>query len=290
MALPVAAMAEEPPSLALYGHLPGFEMAAISPSGDHIAVLATIDGARLVLVLDPRLQATFQTPIGADTKIRGLDWAGDQAVLIDYSRTVNLGDGFTTDKAELGSVLVLPLDGSKPWNVFAKDADMAGGVVGIYGVVRKNGHWVGYFGGITLANDLMNIDRRLVTANPDLYEVDLQTRKHHIVAYHTDGDHNWRSWLIDDKGAIGAVFDRDSDHGGWTLTTGNGQKLASGTDLVGNVSLIGFSPDGAGVVYGVRDAASATDNWFTVPLAGARRSPGLTGWRSIACFRTAATA
>ena len=274
---PAAAAGAQPPPLATYGHLPDFEMASISPSGGHIAVLANVGGLRRLVVLDAKRQPTFQTVIDPTNKVRGLTWAGDQAVLIDYTQTVKLGANFTTDKAELGSVLVLPLDTGKPWAVFAGDEDIVGGVWSTYGVVQKNGRWFGFFGGVTLKSGGLGFDKYLPDGamHPDLYEVDLQNRHHRKIANHIEGDHSRRSWLIDDKGAIGAVLDLDRDHGDWKLFGGNGQKLALGNDKLGSVQLIGFAPDGAGVVYGLRDADGERDTWFSVPLAGGAPQPYL---------------
>lgn len=254
-------------------------MAALSPSGNHIAIVATMAGQRKVVVLDAARKETFEAPIDAQAKVRRLEWAGDQAVLIHSSATVGLYAGFTTSKAELGSVLVLPLDGSKSWAVFADEQDITGGVWGSYGVIEKNGRWFGYFGGVTLQRSSLGFDKVLPesTLHPDLYEVDLQTRKIRKIANRIRGDDEWRSWLINDHGEVGAVLDFADYRGQWTLTNGKGLKLASGTDLLGNVGLIGFTPDGRGVVYRLRDTDAERDTWFSVPLAGGAPQPYLDG-------------
>ena len=262
----------EPGSLEIYGHLPGFEMASMSPSGDHIAAIVTVGDQRRLLVLDAAKHLVFQTTVDAKSKFRGLSWAGDKAVLIDYSVTADLGVDFTTDKAELGSVIVLPLDGSKPWVVFHDNSNITGGVWSSYGLTEKNGHWFGYFGAITLTFN-GSLPRVL---HPDLYEVDLQTHKIHKIANQIDGENDYRGWLVDDKGAIGATLDVFAADGRWTLTNGKGQKLANGIDLNGNVSLVGFTPDGSGVVYAVRNAAGERA-LFSVPVSGGPAQPFLEG-------------
>ncbi len=272
--IPCAARAAPP--LATYGQLPGFEMASLSPSGDHVAIIGTVEDKRLLVVMDAARNPVYKVVIPSKSKIRGVDWVGDQAVLIDYSQTVVLGMDFTTNKAELGTVVVFPLDGSKAWVMFQGDADITGGVRGSYGLVQKNGRWFGYFGGITLQSSL-GFDKYLSTTHPDLYEVDMQTRKHHIVGRHIEGDEDWRGWLVNDTGAIGAVLDVGSKTGQWTLTNGRGLKLASGKDPLGKVDLIGFTADGASVVYGLRDSAEAEDKWFSVPLTGGASQPYLDG-------------
>jgi dipeptidyl aminopeptidase/acylaminoacyl peptidase len=279
--------AAEPPALALYGHLPGFEMASLSPSGDHVAIIGTVAGHRRVVVFDASQKLVFQTQVDDKSKFRGISWAGDKAVLIDFTVTAELGPGFTTDKAELGSVIVLPLDGAKPWIVFHGDTDVTGGVWGAYGVVQKNGRWFGYFGAITL--DTAHSDAGEVGVlpggdlHPDLYEVDLQTHKHRKIARKIEGDNDWRGWLLDDKGEVSAVLDVQGNNGHWALTNGKGQKLAGGVDLLGHVSLVDFTPDGSGVVYALRDAEGARA-LFSVPLTGGAPQPFLEGTNAQSWF------
>ena len=258
-----------PPPLEIYGKLPGLEMAAVSPSGAHVAVVATLGDTRQVVVLDANRKVTTRFPIGAKLKVRRLNWAGDGIVLIDYSSTVSLGAGFTTDKAELTSVIVVPLNGMKAWAVFAGNDRVTGGVRGNYGLVEKNGRWFGYFGGITTAGDGRGFDKYLPdTLNPDLYEVDLQTKVIRKIAAKTEGEHDWRSWLVDDKGMVRATLNVIGTSGQWTITTAQYQKLASGVDRDGNVGFVGFSADGASVIYSLHDKASNETQWYSVPLAG----------------------
>ena len=270
----------EPAPLAIYGHLPGFEMASLSPSGDHIAAIATVDDKRRVLVFDAAGKLVFAAPVDDKSKFRRLSWAGDRAVLVDFSVTADLGLDFTRSRAELGSVIVMPIDGSKPWVVFNGDVDVTGGVWGIHGVVERDGRWYGYFGGITLeqGNSNEGIVRILPsgTLHPDLYEVDLLSHKHRRVAKKIEGEHGWRSWLLDDKGAIGAVIDVDSRDGRWSIYNGTGQKLISGVDLNGDAGMDGFTPDGSGVVYSVRDA-DGDRAYFSVPTAGGPSQPFIKG-------------
>ncbi|WP_428332672.1 prolyl oligopeptidase family serine peptidase [Novosphingobium sp.] len=266
-----------PLPLDVYGRLPGLEMASISPSGDHVAVLASVGDARQVLVLGADRKVTNRFPVDPKSKVRNLMWAGDQSVLIETSHTVRLETfDFTTDKAELSSVFVVPLDGTKPWAVFAGTDTVTGGVHGNYGVVQRNGQWFGYFGTVTTIVDSGG-PRRLPTdsLNPDLYEVDLQNHRFHRIAYKASGADDSRDWLIDDKGAVGAVLNLGGTSGTWTLSNAQSQKLASGMDKAGDVTLIGFTTDGSGVIYSARDAQSGDNRWFSVPLAGGTPQPML---------------
>ena len=276
LGLSVAPARAEPPALSIYGALPGFERASISPSGDHVAILGFAGGQRRLVVVDAAQKIVFQVPIEPTFKVRGLHWAGDKAVLLHYTNTVDLGIGFTAAKAELQSVIVLPIDGGKPWVVFANQPMITGGVRGIHGVVQRNGHWYGYFGGFTLVQSRGG-EGYLPSGRlqPDLYEVDLETRKVRRAAAKIDADQADRSWLVDASGAVGASLDIASQSGRWTIFNARNAPIASGIDRAGGVTLLGFSADGASLVYQLRNAAAERDDLFIVPLAGGAAQPFL---------------
>jgi dipeptidyl aminopeptidase/acylaminoacyl peptidase len=265
----------EPVPLSVYGRLPGFERAAISPSGDHVAILGTLDGERQVLVLDAAGKLVSKVPVGP-VKVRSVDWAGDSAVLIYFSKTTALSVDFTADRAELFSTIVMPMDGSNLWMVFAGDRAITGGVQGFYGLVQRDGRWFGYFSAITMDRTVLVNEYRFASGNPDLYEVDLASHKVRLVARRPDGEDLNRRWLLDETGAIAATLDYNRKSGGWRIYVRGGKELASGTNLDGQIGLVGFTPDGASLIYTVRDAKAQHDDWFTVPLAGGERQPYLT--------------
>ena len=268
------APAHAPPPLSVYGQLPGFERAAISASGDHIAIIGMVNGVRRLLILDAAHKLVSASGVG-DVKIRSLRWAGDQAVLVGYSQTVGLPMDFTADKAELGSVMVFPLDGGKPWVVFDKIESITGGVQGSYGIVQRGGHWYGYFGGITLVRSQSG-DYLLNNTEPDLYEVDLHSRAARLVAHkaETNNDNDIdRDWAVNDTGAVVATFELVRKTGEWSIRNAHNQKIAGGVDPLAKVGMDGLGPDGTSVIYVVRSAGQ--DNWFRMPLAGGAAQPFL---------------
>ena len=163
------------PPLTTYGKLPGFELAAISSSGDHVAIIGNVDGERRLIVLDKENKPLLIQNIG-QLKVRELDWAGDDRVLLPRSNTANLGIGFTANKAELYSTLVIPIDGGKAWDVLSTRRNVTGGIRANYGLTQRGGRWYGYFSAMTLDSGITG-NLLLTTANPALYEVDLQTGK-----------------------------------------------------------------------------------------------------------------
>ena len=275
LSVPVQA-ADTPPPLAIYGRLPGFEEAKISASGQHTAILGTMNGQRMVMILDAERRMVAQLPLGT-LKVRSVNWAGDQALLVNYSKTVGLDIEFTTDRTELVSTIVVPIGGGKPWVVFADKSMITGGVWGFYGIVQRDGRWFGYFGGITMERGSIPGERVLRDGRivPDLYEVDLASRGARRIASRPDDDLVDRHWLIDGTGSVGAVLDYNRNNGKWRVEGAGRRLLASGTDPSNKPWLIGFTPDGASVIYGLRDGKAQRDDWYSVPLAGGTPQPYL---------------
>jgi hypothetical protein len=116
IATPLAGTAAEPPPLEAYGQLPGFEDAAISPSGRNIAAVATLRGQRMLLFYDSALELKRATPVG-DLKVRGVDWVGEDAVLLMTSETEDLGPMFIADQYEAYRAIVVPTDPAQPVRV-----------------------------------------------------------------------------------------------------------------------------------------------------------------------------
>ncbi|HKY80712.1 MAG TPA: S9 family peptidase, partial [Sphingobium sp.] len=258
------ARAEAPPPLSVYGQLPGFEDATLSPSGERIAITGMVGDERRLIVIDRDNKPLLAVPLN-DSKVRGIYWIGEDRVLVYKSDTANLGIGFTTGKAELYSAVVIPLNGKKPWSVFEKSKLITGGVRNFYGVSQHGGKWYGYFGGITRDFD-GKTEPRLVSTKPVLYEVDLDTGSPRKIAARSD-DGVYRSWTITPEGTVGATLDYVSQSGSWYIRNSRGQKIATGISKTGDVSLVGLGSVDNTLIYAVADEEGES-RWIEVPLAG----------------------
>ncbi len=262
---PAAAFAAAP-ALAVYGNLPGFEQAAISPSGDQVAVIATVLEKRSLLIMDHKGRLVHAMGVG-DQKVRGLFWAGNGMVLAEVSKTVALGIGFLADKTELQTIVVVPVDGTKPWFIFDNYSVVQGGVRGFYGVRERGGRWYGYFSGITLDSQ-GKTGHTLVSTKPVLYEVDLQERKYRRIGGRPESDNLTRNWLVGPDGNVAVTFDLNYTSGAWSMRNSDGQRFATGSAPLGDVDLIGFGMTPGSVVYQDLDAEDGNPRWTQVPLAG----------------------
>lgn len=276
---PSRATAAEPADpLAAYGRLPGFENARLSPSGNHTAILASLSDVRTLIVLDGNRKPLIRLPIGK-AKVRDIAWAGDDAVLVRYSETVALDEGFSVDRAELTSAVVVPLSGAKPWPLLSRLRDVTGGVWRLSAAFQRDGKWFVHAGTITLANDFIGEGASLPNGRliPDLYEINIATGEGRLIAEHSRIGTTDRYWLANDKGEIAAILDFSRTQGDWTVRDRDRKALASGRAPLGGISLVGFTPDGSGVVYSVRDQANLQDQLYAVPLNGGEPKPFMEG-------------
>jgi dipeptidyl aminopeptidase/acylaminoacyl peptidase len=251
------------PPLSVYGQLPGFEMAALSSSGDHVALIGRTGEERRLLVYDKDRKLVLSAPLD-NAKVRGLNWAGDQFVLVTTSSAEKLQVWFTTDKAELGTMLVVDLASGRHWNVFENDPRVTGGVQGFFGVSERNGRWYGYFSAITYEFD--GVATYLQSTAPELFEVDLQSNKAHLIA--RKNERGMQRWLVGNDGQVSARMEYYTFGGTWKIRNSAGEQIAIGVSKLGGIDLSGFGPSGASVIHRVTDDDDNSDHWFEAPLAG----------------------
>lgn len=258
-----AAIAAAPP-LSVYGNLPGVERAAISATGNKVALIGMVGDQRTLVVLDQDKKPLRTLPLG-DAKIRGLYWAGDDRLLLAKSETVKLGAGYSGDRTELSTMLVIPVHDPKIWMIFENNPRIAGVVRGFYGIQQREGRYFGYFGGISMDGDFRSGPYLKSTATA-LFEVDLQNGKATMIAPRYDGP-GFRDWALGAGGKVRASLDFDSRSGAWTIRNAEGRQIAEGANRLGRVSLIGLgaSPD---TVILAEEREDDQERWLEIPEAG----------------------
>ena len=118
------------PPLSAYGELPQIEDASISPSGNRIAALLTVNGNRMLALFESGTKLINRVSVN-DFKIRSIDWIGEDRVLVIYSETEKLGAFFTTDKHEFYKALILSTNpNSQAEVVFTNKRYLANAVLG----------------------------------------------------------------------------------------------------------------------------------------------------------------
>jgi hypothetical protein len=176
-----------PPPLEAYGKLPAMEMVTLSPSGERYAFIADDGQGRKLYVATTDNKGLLILPVGKN-KIRSLDWAGDDYIVIYKKATVDVGPDYTVEKQDLASAIVINITTKKAILVFHGRHSVAQTIYGYYGSAQINGKWYGYFGGNSLeqAPGVDNwrysntyVDGSIEHINTDLYRVDLGSKPNH---------------------------------------------------------------------------------------------------------------
>ena len=263
-AVPCAAQSPMPP-LEAYGQLPAFEQADLSPAGN-VAILGLVNGKRMVLVLDRNMKPLNAVEVG-DIKVRNLDWAGDEAVVIMSSHTEKLDvERFLSSKAEIWNALIVPIDSSQPvQRVFADQRKMVKAVFGTYGMRQVGGDWVGFFAGREMAQDQSGYFH-YDGAGRSLFQVDVASGKPKKISSPVT-ESGWGDWLVDAKGKVGATIEWFEQNGLWRIRNGAGDVIATGNEPKGGVGLMSFGETGRSVIYS-HDDEGGDAHLYEVPLDG----------------------
>ncbi|KKC26280.1 alpha/beta hydrolase family protein [Sphingomonas sp. SRS2] len=257
------ATAPAAPPLETYGKLPGFEMAAISPSGKKVALMGVVgDERRLIVIEDGK--TLINSDVG-DHKVRSLDWAGEDLVMLRISETVPLGVGFSAARTEVSRMFIVQI-GDKPiWSIFGKSQTIGGSIHGFYGVYERNGVSYGYFGGLTLTRG--NGGAYVTSFDPDLYEVDLRTQKTRLIAHRPDRQEDWRDWIVSPDGTVAATLEYSSARGEWRIRNARRETIASGQSPTGRPDLLSLGRSADTIIYRLGDEESGARLWEQ-PLKG----------------------
>ena len=226
----VQAASVTPPPIEDYGKLPAMDFVTLSPSGQRYAFVATVGASRKLFVA-----TTDNKPIESDDlgplKIADVEWAGDDHVLVRFSRTEVFGVEYNIMKAELYSVICADIKHHKSFVVFGTQQNVVANTVnGEFGTAEIDGRWYGYFGGYTeLDGD----------TGPNLYRVDLDTGGFTTIVH---GQVGVSDWLVGPDGAVKARLRYSQATTEWRLLSGDfgESELAAGKSATANVHILGL--------------------------------------------------
>jgi dipeptidyl aminopeptidase/acylaminoacyl peptidase len=230
-----------PPPLEAYGRLPAMQMVSLSPSGERYAFIAGNGVERGIIILSIDNKVLDVIKIGT-VKVRTIGWAGEDHVLVYASNLIDLSELSTVPNRELTAVLVHDLRSHKGFEVFGGERyrhRIADVIQGAYGNIEIDGHWYGFFGGLTYHALPRDLEAR---KSYDLYRVDLDTGDAKIVEYGIAGIDDW---LINQNGQVVAHTLYNSANGTWSVVEDTkGLTLASGQNDFRVASLhFGKTPD-----------------------------------------------
>lgn len=232
-----APAAAAPPPAAAYGAMPALEMVDISQNGQRLALLGRFQGKRSILVVEgTKVLGGINV---SDDKVRNISFLGNDKVMVETSATFNLQLPGRDQKAEFSRVGIFDIPSNTLTYVFDHGV-AANGVQAIYGFRNLDGHWYGYFGGLTMEGSYLR------TGHPDLYKVDLDSGKIDLVERGGRDDHSV-SWVIDQQGEIAAHTDYLS-WGQWGLRV-NGRTAVQVNDPLGDDGAYGLGRTPDSILY-----------------------------------------
>ncbi|HEX2792807.1 MAG TPA: alpha/beta fold hydrolase [Croceicoccus sp.] len=265
-------MAEAPP-LSAYGSLPDVTSIDIAPDGSRMAAAVTVKGAPTIVVWDSAGKPLVALPAG-DAKIRDLQWAGPQHLVIRASQTTNLPMDFMQRRLETYGSVVLDVDKGTTKQVFEGDQSKLKLTYGHYGMRQIDGKWNLFVSGQGLDREFGNTGYVLNgRTSPGLFRIDVASMKDKQVA--TGGDQGeWATWLVDAQGKVGAKLAVSGQGGIWRIDNASNKTIASGVAPDGNVGLVSLGYDGTSVIYSLAPIGSEMQ-WMEVPLTGGTAKPFL---------------
>lgn len=256
-ALAVGSAAWSAPPLEAFGKLPALDLVRLSPSGDKIAFVAVDGETRRLFIRKVGGEALLVNTVGSG-KVRDLEWAGDDYVLIKASATVKLGNGALdkwsyTTRADLTVVLIANLNTRTITKMFNhKELEVAFAAVdNDYGARLIDGRWYEFVHAFTNNH------------GGNIYKVDLDTGKYSIV---TAGLGDEFGYVVDAVGSIAARTRYDVISKTWRLYTGvHGTRAA--ISRVSPLSTVGVTSLGRtdGTVL-VGDTNDKEDFWDEYPI------------------------
>ncbi len=254
-------------SLAVYGSLPTVENVALSPDGSRVAYVRTEGNTRVVFVATVADQKLVRYARFGEEKLRNIEWADNDNVLITTSLTTSLY-GFRAE-AFLVSVYNVAKNEirSLPGQVPGIDEHFANVVVGDVMVRHVDGHTVVFVPAVEANEGLA------------LIRCDLTSGLNRL----TRGGTPDTSWLVDARGELAGQQNYDRQTQRWSISVfraGNLHDGVSGHAGLDMPEMLGFGSATDSLLVAVTEAGgtswkllSVTDGKFSGTAGETFRNP-----------------
>lgn len=233
--------------LEAYGKLPALERAAISPDGLNFAVAATDGEARQIIVKEIATGAAYGMMVG-DAKIRDLDWAGPEDLLITTSATSVISD-VLAPRGEWMMLFAYNLKTKKSLRLLRDVSNGLNVLAGKPSVRIVNGKPLVFAEGWKFDEG----GRGRIA----LYRIELERGTSRVIH---PGFLNTRDWLVGKDGEALAESEYEVGSGRWTIKVKRGddwQELKSGTALHEPPRLLGLGRTPTSIL--VADSAESVE-------------------------------
>jgi acetyl esterase/lipase len=248
----------------VYGKLPALDLMRLSPSGDRIAFVAVDGESRKLFIRKVNGDALLVSTIGT-SKVRDLEWAGEDYLLIIATFTMKFGNGMLdkwtySTRAEPSTILIANLKTGAITRVFEheKSENFLGEAVDL-GVRQIGGRWCDF------------VETYNLRFGYYIYRVDLETGASSMLSHFEGADYDY---LIGADGEIAARARYDEPTRTWTLYAGDqGRRVVmerkSNLDTIG---MAGFGRTPGSVL--IEETGADKDSFNEIPIAeGASPTP-----------------
>jgi dipeptidyl aminopeptidase/acylaminoacyl peptidase len=231
--------------LEAYGHLPTLEDVTVSPDGNTLAYVRTIDAKRLVLIQSLQTRHALGALGIGDAKLRDLSWADDKHLLITTSTTAT-GIGLIGPRHEwfmtqcfnvvTGKTTMLLENRDPSWRAMNV-------VAGAPQIRTVDGRVVAFVEGIYFPAERSELA---------LFKVDLDSGGTRLVK----GGSAYTDWIVDGQGNIVAQSDYRESTQHWTLKLNIDDSWITAVDVLAPVEtpeVKGLTEDGSAVVLSARN-------------------------------------
>ncbi len=234
-----SAQAADKPNLAIYGQLPNIESVEISPDGTKLAVIVTNGDKRYLVIRQVSGGAVLKTIIVGAAKLRGVEWAGPNHVLLMTSQTTEVF-GLEGPRREYMMALDYNIVTGQQTALLRDQPESMNVVIGWPMPRMIDGRPVVFVEGVHFVND---------RGRDTLYRIDLDARATRMLDF--GADENTDGWLVNAAGQPVAQSLYDQEKGRWSLKVKVGagwRKIDEAQSPMGSYGLSGFGRDGQSVL------------------------------------------
>ena len=247
-----SSMAASAAPLEAYGRLPALDDVAIAPDGKSVAFLTNIGSTRVIEVQSVDTHAVLDTIQAGQDKLRGLDWANNDTLLINVSNSLFMG---WYGEAELMTTVSFNIHTRGFFNLL-KNANHAAHVeAGLPMPLTVNGKVQVYVPGATLSG---------LSGVLTMFAVDPNTGD---VTELEDGTKYTEGFAVDAAGSVVARADYDDDKKHWSLLMKRGgtwREIFGADATIETPDLVGLGPDGKTLIVHVLQNGAPTYRQFNL--------------------------
>jgi len=232
------ALAADRPNLAAYGALPNIESIEISPDGAKLAAVVS-DGEKRGVAIRKITGELMQTIVAGSAKVRGLEWAGPNHLLVMMSESAQV-EGVRGPRREYMTAIDVNLATGRQTRLLEEMPQTMNVVVGWPMPRTIDNQPVVFVEGIAFVG---NVGRNT------LFRINLDTYSTRVLT--ADGDKDTDGWLVDSDGRPVAQSIYDNKRGLWSLKVRNGaswRTIDEAPSAMGSYGLAGFGRDGRSVL------------------------------------------